>query len=59
METSPVWWQNFMHSQHFINLTEINSKLEQYNGVLKTGPLTSYIEFDSEKDLVWFKLKWA
>ena len=65
----PQAWTNFYNKENLqrylskmyftLNVNRVNSKLKKYNAVYEYDRTEARVIFDTEKDLVWFLLKWS
>ena len=57
----PVYWKNFVNT--CLDGATVEQELKKYNGrIIQVNPDTDqevcWVEFGSEADYMWFKLKW-
>ena len=65
----PESWTNFYTKENLqrhyrkmygtLNVKGVNSKLKKYNAVYEYDRTEARVIFNTEKDLVWFLLKWS
>ena len=65
----PVAWQKFYEGanlqRHYrkmygtLNVDGVNRKLKKYNAVYEYDRTEARVIFNTERDLVWFMLKWS